>query len=51
MAANTQVYGNGVLDFGIVPVTVSKATGIVAHRFLKADGSDYAATEDSSCGV
>ena len=51
MSANTQVFGSSILEFGFIPVTITAAAGIVAHRFIKSDGSAYAAVEDSTCGV
>lgn len=50
MSANTNTYGDAPI-FGIVPLTVTRALGIAANRFIKADGSAYAATAESSAGV
>ena len=55
MANNTVTYGSGIPQMGVVPIAITLAGGVSAHRFILGDGTNYcgssAPTTDLSAGV
>lgn len=41
MANNTVVYGSGIPTMGVIPITITLAGGISAHRMILSTGANY----------